>query len=100
MTSFRAMTKASISICKILHGSTNDRYLSYLPVAHGMERWLGEVCIVYQRVLRFYMYLYIFIGRILTRFECQTILLDCSASRFILESTCSLRIALIHLLPI
>jgi long-chain acyl-CoA synthetase len=43
MTSFKAMTDTSIGICKILKVTSNDRYLSYLPVAHGMERWIGEV---------------------------------------------------------
>jgi long-chain acyl-CoA synthetase len=43
MTSFRAMTDTTIGICKVLHANPSDRYLSYLPIAHGMERWLGEV---------------------------------------------------------
>jgi hypothetical protein len=43
MTSFRAMTECTQGVCELLKVTENDRYLSYLPVAHGMERWLGEV---------------------------------------------------------
>lgn len=42
MTSFAAMLSATLGIIKTLNAGPNDRYLSYLPVAHGMERWLGE----------------------------------------------------------
>lgn len=41
MTSYRAMTDTSRGITKVLSINAEDRYLSYLPVAHGMERWLG-----------------------------------------------------------
>ncbi len=44
MTSFAAMTDATKGITKAIKITDKDRYLSYLPVAHGMERWLGEVC--------------------------------------------------------
>lgn len=43
MTSFRAMTECTVGVCKVLAITEKDRYLSYLPVAHGMDRWLGEV---------------------------------------------------------
>jgi len=43
MTSFRAMTISTHGIIKVVKMTDRDRYLSYLPVAHGMERWLGEV---------------------------------------------------------
>jgi long-subunit acyl-CoA synthetase (AMP-forming) len=43
MTSFGAMTDATKGITKSVKVTHKDRYLSYLPVAHGMERWLGEV---------------------------------------------------------
>ena len=43
MTSFKAMTECTIGIVNLLRGREDDRYLSYLPVSHGMERWLGEV---------------------------------------------------------
>jgi len=43
MTSYKAMTDTSIGISKRLNITSDDRYLSYLPVAHGMERWLGMV---------------------------------------------------------
>mmetsp|Transcript_26670 Transcript_26670/g.61347 ORF Transcript_26670/g.61347 Transcript_26670/m.61347 type:complete len:561 (-) Transcript_26670:410-2092(-) len=44
MTSFKAMTIPTTGIIKTLKISDKDRYLSYLPVSHGMERWLG-ICI-------------------------------------------------------
>ena len=43
MTSFAAMIDTTKGICKVLKATSNDRYLSYLPIAHGMERWVGEV---------------------------------------------------------
>eukprot|EP00543_Licmophora_paradoxa_P006465 CAMPEP_0202455048 /NCGR_PEP_ID=MMETSP1360-20130828/12664_1 /ASSEMBLY_ACC=CAM_ASM_000848 /TAXON_ID=515479 /ORGANISM="Licmophora paradoxa, Strain CCMP2313" /LENGTH=559 /DNA_ID=CAMNT_0049074533 /DNA_START=49 /DNA_END=1725 /DNA_ORIENTATION=+ len=43
MTSFSAMTVTSHGIIDLLKVTQNDRYLSYLPISHGMERWLGEV---------------------------------------------------------
>jgi long-chain acyl-CoA synthetase len=44
MTSYAAMTDTSAGLQKIMKIDANDRYLSYLPIAHGMERWLG-MCI-------------------------------------------------------
>uniref|UniRef100_A0A7S0UFL4 AMP-dependent synthetase/ligase domain-containing protein n=1 Tax=Pseudo-nitzschia delicatissima TaxID=44447 RepID=A0A7S0UFL4_9STRA len=41
MTSYKAMTDTTKGICKVLSVNSDDRYLSYLPIAHGMERWLG-----------------------------------------------------------
>jgi len=29
-------------LIRLLNITENDRYLSYLPVSHGMERWVGE----------------------------------------------------------
>ena len=43
MTSFGAMLNATKGIVHLHNINDKDRYLSYLPVAHGMERWLGEV---------------------------------------------------------
>ena len=43
MTSFKAMTDTTKGITKVMSINSNDRYLSYLPIAHGMERWLGMV---------------------------------------------------------
>ena len=43
MTSFKAMTISTEGIVALHNVTYNDRYLSYLPIAHGMERWLGEV---------------------------------------------------------
>ncbi|CAJ1957130.1 unnamed protein product [Cylindrotheca closterium] len=47
MTSFRAMTISTIGMCKLLKVTDKDRYLSYLPVSHGMERWIGECIPMY-----------------------------------------------------
>jgi long-chain acyl-CoA synthetase len=41
MTSYKAMTDTCKGVQKVLSITANDRYLSYLPIAHGMERWLG-----------------------------------------------------------
>jgi long-subunit acyl-CoA synthetase (AMP-forming) len=43
MTSFASMIDSTKGICSVLNATSKDRYLSYLPVAHGMERWVGEV---------------------------------------------------------
>jgi len=45
MTSFGAMVDATRGIVKLIKVTNNDRYLSYLPCAQGMERWLGVVSI-------------------------------------------------------
>ena len=42
MVSFDAMTKSAFGIIRTLQITTEDRQLSYLPLSHGMERWLGE----------------------------------------------------------
>mmetsp|Transcript_23289 Transcript_23289/g.57331 ORF Transcript_23289/g.57331 Transcript_23289/m.57331 type:complete len:562 (+) Transcript_23289:174-1859(+) len=47
MTSFRAMIVSSIGMSKLLQVTAKDRYLSYLPVSHGMERWIGECIPLY-----------------------------------------------------
>lgn len=44
MISFQAMLTTTEGICSYLKVNANDRYLSYLPCAHGMERWIG-VCV-------------------------------------------------------
>jgi hypothetical protein len=43
MTSYKAMTDTTKGITKLLSITSSDRYISYLPIAHGMERWLGMV---------------------------------------------------------
>jgi long-subunit acyl-CoA synthetase (AMP-forming) len=50
MTSFYALTKTTQGISKMNHVGPKDRYLSYLPIAHGMERWLGEVSLAFFQV--------------------------------------------------
>ncbi|GAX26640.1 hypothetical protein FisN_2Hh426 [Fistulifera solaris] len=47
MTSFKAMRDTTEGLVKVLKVTSNDRYLSYLPVAHGMERWIGECIPLY-----------------------------------------------------
>lgn len=47
MTSFGAMCDSTAGIVKLIKINDKDRYLSYLPVAHGMERWLGECVPLY-----------------------------------------------------
>ena len=47
MTSFGAMTQTTKGICKALELTDQDRYMSYLPISHGMERWLGECVPMY-----------------------------------------------------
>jgi long-chain acyl-CoA synthetase len=54
MTSFAAMIDTTKGISKILTITPNDRYLSYLPIAHGMERWLGECVVLYNGLYVFY----------------------------------------------
>jgi len=44
MTSYKAMTDTTRGLTNMLGIKSNDRYLSYLPIAHGMERWIG-MCI-------------------------------------------------------
>jgi len=41
MISFEIMYKTTVGLTKSISGSNQDRYLSYLPLAHGMERWCG-----------------------------------------------------------
>jgi long-chain acyl-CoA synthetase len=47
MQSFGAMLDCTLGIDRILHLVPEDRYLSYLPIAHAMERWLGECLPLY-----------------------------------------------------
>lgn len=44
MISFGAMLATTEGMVKQLKVSPMDRYLSYLPCAHGMERWIG-ICV-------------------------------------------------------
>jgi long-subunit acyl-CoA synthetase (AMP-forming) len=47
MIPFGGMLACCQGLDRILHLTTEDRYLSYLPVAHAMERWIGECCPIY-----------------------------------------------------
>eukprot|EP00956_Cyclotella_meneghiniana_P007766 scaffold10354_cov68-Cyclotella_meneghiniana.AAC.5 len=42
MLSFKNMTDPTFGLIQQIHVTENDRYLSYLPCSHGMERWVGE----------------------------------------------------------
>jgi long-chain acyl-CoA synthetase len=47
LLTFSAMLGPCEGIQKILHTTPADRYLSYLPIAHAMERWLGECMTIF-----------------------------------------------------
>ena len=47
MHDFETMFVTTVDICHMLKATDKDRYLSYLPLAHGMERWLGECVALY-----------------------------------------------------
>jgi long-subunit acyl-CoA synthetase (AMP-forming) len=51
MTSFKAMIDPTKGMATMNKVTDKDRYLSYLPVAHGMERWLGEVRRIHSNVV-------------------------------------------------
>eukprot|EP00956_Cyclotella_meneghiniana_P019962 scaffold34712_cov66-Cyclotella_meneghiniana.AAC.7 len=42
MLSFKNMTDPTFGLIQQIHVTEKDRYLSYLPISHGMERWVGE----------------------------------------------------------
>lgn len=42
MLNFNNITIPTFGLIHATHANANDRYLSYLPVSHGMERWVGE----------------------------------------------------------
>ncbi|CAB9524024.1 7a-methyl-1,5-dioxo-octahydro-1H-inden-4-yl [Seminavis robusta] len=44
MLSFKAMTAAVSTICDVYNISARDRWLSYLPLSHAMERFLMNCC--------------------------------------------------------
>mmetsp|Transcript_37039 Transcript_37039/g.66673 ORF Transcript_37039/g.66673 Transcript_37039/m.66673 type:complete len:580 (-) Transcript_37039:190-1929(-) len=46
MLTFDNLTIPTFGLIESTHANINDRYLSYLPVSHGMERWIGE-CVVF-----------------------------------------------------
>ena len=48
------MTQTTKGICKALELTDQDRYMSYLPISHGMERWLGECVPMYAGVSLFF----------------------------------------------
>merc|ERR1719253_1724786 len=42
MLSFSNITEPCFGMIRTTHANANDRYLAYLPISHGMERWVGE----------------------------------------------------------
>jgi len=44
---FQTISYPSKLMSKLYHFNRNDRYLSYLPLAHVMDRWLGLCCSLY-----------------------------------------------------
>ncbi len=52
--SFATLSGPTVGICKLLEFSPEDRYLSYLPLAHGMDRWLAFCCTLYSGVHVFF----------------------------------------------
>ena len=40
--SFEAMTMPTLGLIELLNATEKDRYLSYLPISHGMERCVDE----------------------------------------------------------
>jgi long-subunit acyl-CoA synthetase (AMP-forming) len=42
MTSFRSLAETGVGIAEMLGVVPEDRGLSYLPMAHSFERWIGE----------------------------------------------------------
>ncbi|EJK46762.1 hypothetical protein THAOC_34555 [Thalassiosira oceanica] len=42
MVSYKAMTETVFGLIEITKTTSEDRYLSYLPISHGMERWVGQ----------------------------------------------------------
>lgn len=44
MHTFSVLTKTSEGLTKLLGVNSGDRLLSYLPLAHGMSRWLDQCC--------------------------------------------------------
>jgi len=44
---FKTISYPSKLMSKLYEFNRNDRYLSYLPLAHVMDRWIGESCSLY-----------------------------------------------------
>jgi len=47
MHDFQTMFVTTKGFCDAINVTSHDRYMSYLPLAHGMERWLGECVSLY-----------------------------------------------------
>jgi len=54
MQSFKALTIPTQGMVKLFNVNGKDRYLSYLPLSHGMERWTGECVPLYSAEHVFY----------------------------------------------
>eukprot|EP00986_Skeletonema_menzelii_P015037 scaffold10901_cov135-Skeletonema_menzelii.AAC.1 len=42
MLDFNSLTCTTFGFNELIQITQKDRYLSYLPISHGMERWIGE----------------------------------------------------------
>ena len=42
MLDFKSLTNTIFGLNELIQMTEKDRYLSYFPISHGMERWLGE----------------------------------------------------------
>ena len=42
MLDFKSLTCTTFGFNELIQITQKDRYLSYLPISHGMERWIGE----------------------------------------------------------
>jgi len=47
MHSFQTLYVTTEGLATNVKATSSDRYLSYLPLAHGMERWIGECISIY-----------------------------------------------------
>ena len=48
--SFRTISVTTKGLTKVLSANKDDRMLSYLPLAHGMDRWLSECSSLYNGI--------------------------------------------------
>ena len=46
MHDFQRMLHCTAGLSRAVEAQAGDRYLSYLPLAHGMERWMGECALL------------------------------------------------------
>jgi len=54
MHDFKTCFAATKGLCGAINPTTKDTYLSYLPLAHGMERWLGQFAMMHSGTQLFF----------------------------------------------